>query len=227
MKFCRQTSSDIKKYFQGSYIKFPEAGEVLHYIDRVDTDSIRGKLWAPDEKGVYSSEPFVYWLNNEDGSTPEVEYILPRKSYFNYDGRAFLLLRVPARQYHRGLTGENTSVVAVGADGNFTPYSLNFEVLTAYVGKQSFLHFAQRSVSSYAVSRRIAVSASGQVFIDKVKVGTINYDDRTITVVSDLFIPELQRVVKEHGQDFKVDVKKAVRKARATTSKIKENEIEF
>jgi hypothetical protein len=214
MKFCQENSEDIKKYFQGSFIKFPQAGEVLHYVDRVEGHSIRGKLFAPDETGKMVESPFIFHLNPMDATTPDVEFILPRKSYFNHNGEAHLLFRIPARQYSRGVTAANTAVFKLEFEDHRN-LSLTFERLTAYVGKQAFLPFADRG-NSYAVSRRVAVSGDASIFVDQTRIGCVDYEKQTITVLDALFVSELQRLVQEHGQQYEVKMLEATpRKKRA------------
>ncbi len=222
MKFCLEMSSDIKKYFQGSFVKFPMAGEVVHYVDRVDGHQIRGKMFAPTETGGFEEQPFVFHLNPEDSDTPDVEFILPRKSYFNHQNSAHILFRVPARQYHRGVTNENTCIACLDSDGDFPVQNLSFERITAYVGKQAFCDFRERpDWRSYAVSRRCAVSKSRAVFMDRVRIGTISYNGQgCIMLSSDVFLPEVTKLVAEHGQNLIVKVaEKQAAVKRATAKK--------
>lgn len=214
MKFCQENHADIKKYFQGSFIKFPQAGDTVHFVDRVESTYIRGRLYSQNAEGKYEDQPFVFHLNPKDDNTPEVEFILPRKSYFNFDNAAYMLYRIPARQYHRGVTPDNTAIARLAMNGEFPSYNLGFDRLTAYVGKQAFCNFAQRGWDSYAVSRRCAVAACGDVFIDRTKVGRISYEGQgCITVHNEIFQSELERIVQEHGQQFLVKV--AVKRPRA------------
>lgn len=212
MKFCQGNYRDIQKYFQGSYIKLPEAGETLHWIDRVYEDHIKGKLYQKNEKGEVEEEPFIYYLHPLSEASPEVEYIMPRKSYFNHEGRAMFLSRIPARQYHRGITAENTQIQALNATA-FVGISINASRLTAYVGKQAFMPFKQHA-GSYAVSSRMAVNELGLLYLDTTKIGRVHYEERLIIVSNEMFIPEVERVLRNHGQTFTVQLAKPNSRAK-------------
>lgn len=216
MKFCAENSKDIQKYFQGAFVKFPgmggvygdgsaakDAGDIIHTVDHVTPNSIKGKRREGDE-----DVPYEFLLYSEDEAPPpEVEFILPRKGFFNADSHAYMLYRIPARQYKRGVCNDNTAIVKLTADGSFNEQPLDIKLLTAYVEKQAYRGFASHGLSSYAVSRRIAVSASGMVFIDRVRVGSVDTSEKTITLSQILFQHEIERALVEHGQyNFKVVV---------------------
>jgi len=42
MQFVPSVWQDIRKYYEGSYVKFTEYGDTLFFIDRVREDSIVG-----------------------------------------------------------------------------------------------------------------------------------------------------------------------------------------
>ncbi len=51
------------------------------------------------------------------------------------------------------------------------------------------------------------MSASKGVFVDRIKVGSISYGGQgCIVLTSDVFLPELTKLVLEHGQNFIVKV---------------------
>ena len=228
MKFCVENSKDIQKYFSGSFVKFSgvrayhatedgegynpatEVGEKLFFVDQVSSDRVLGKYYTDQGQTL----PFVFYLHPRADDSPEVDFILPRKSYFNHNGRAYYLWRLPARQYHRGITEENTALGYLDLDGDISPvYGVGFELLSAYVGKQAFLNFSKRDeYSSYAVSRRMAVASNGMLMLDRVNIGHVDYDKKEIHLKSDLFVPEVQAVVASHGDVFKVLKKKVVKK---------------
>src|SRR4030095_1895113 len=167
MKFTSENYSDLRKYFQNSFVKFSgvvayqhkdgkyermaELGERLFYVGEVQMDYAKGHYMEDGQK-----KPFIFHLHNEKHS-PEIDFILPKKSYFNHGNRAFYLYRIPARQYHRGITEENTAIGYLD-EGGVNSVSLNLDRLQSYVGKQAFLNFRKREdMGSYAVSRRMAV----------------------------------------------------------------------
>lgn len=211
MKFCAENSKDIQKYFQGAFVKFPgmggvygdgsaakEAGDIIHTVDQVTPSSIRGKRREGDE-----DVPYEFILYSEDDvPPPEVEFILPRKGFFNTSNGAHVLFRIPARQYKRGVCTDNTMILRLQANGEFEQQPLDIGLLTAYVEKQAYRGFKECTpgMSSYAVSRRMAVTAGGLIYIDRVKIGSINYQDKKITLGQNLFQQEVERALAEHGQ---------------------------
>src|ERR1043165_8312716 len=104
MIFHPNTSGDVAKYFKGCFVKFPQTGEYLCTVDSVDQARIMGKIFCPDPKtGEWAAKQFQHPF---DGGI-EIDYVLPKKSYFNYKGKAVFLTRIPARQYRKGVCAEN------------------------------------------------------------------------------------------------------------------------
>lgn len=214
MKFCAENAKDIDKYFRGSYMKFPAlAGDAVHFIDRVEGEAVKGKVLQEGEK-----VPFVFHLYSSSVSEPpEIEFILPKKSYFNTPQGACLLYRIPARQYRKGVCTDNTCIQLLHSATSFAPQDISFDLLTLYVGKQAFEKFAERTIS-YAVSKRMAVSAAGVLFLDQTRIGSINYQKNQIQVNQQLFVPEVQAVLRTHKQDFEVTVKSESAKPKKKVS---------
>ena len=209
MKFCSENSKDIQKYFQGAFVKFPgmagvfgdgavaaEAGDIIHTVEQVTSSYIKGKRIEGND-----AVPYEFCLYSEaEVVPPEVEFILPKKSYYNGPSGALMLFRIPARQYKRGVCSDNTAIVQLQSAGTFEPYPLTVITLTEYVGKQAYKRFEAHKLPSYAVTRRIGVAANGHVFMDRVKIGTIDYTTNTIKLGRDLFVPEVQKALRIHGQ---------------------------
>lgn len=208
MKFCLETAKDLGKYFQGSFVKFKgmqgvfsdgtecaPADELVHSFDQISGAMIKGKRFENGE-----TVPYQFLLYSEHSHTaPEIEFILPKKSFFNTDMGAMLLQRIPARQYRRGICGDNTSIHLLRANGVWQSQPVTFELLDKYVRKPSFIGFHESEVS-YAVSRRVAVDAKSNVWVDQQAVGTINYPQKRVAVLP-LFAPEMQAILRACGQD--------------------------
>lgn len=215
MKFCAENAKDIDKYFRGSYMKFvgmsatladgspvPVPAEAVHFVDRVEGDVVKGKFTQEGER-----VPFLFHLYPSSAApAPEVEFILPKKSYFNTPHGACLLYRIPARQYRKGVCADNTAIQLLHSAYAFAPQEISFDLLTLYVGKQAFEKFGPHN-NSYAVSKRMAVSMTGIIFLDQTRIGSINYDKSLIQVNQQMFVPEINSVLRTHGQDYTVVVK--------------------
>ncbi len=227
MRFCSENAKDIDKYFRHSYMKFvgmqatladgspvPFSAEAVHFVEHVSAVEIKGKTLREGEK-----VPFVFHLDKNNSTAPEIEFILPKKSYFNTPQGACLLYRIPARQYRKGVCPDNTAISCLVNVGSFVNQDITFELLNLYVGKQSFDKFAEQN-KSYAVSRRMAVSLSGNLFLDKTRIGSINYVDKTIHVNQLMFVPEVESVVRANKQMFTVLVKgESTKKVKKVTDK--------
>lgn len=201
MKFDSGTYNDVAKYYKGSFVKFPQTGDYLCTVDSVDPSRIVGKIFSPDANGSWAPRPYQLPF----GEGVEIDFVLPKKSYFNYKGRALFLYRIPARQYRKGITTENTSVMGLGEKGGWNPTIPDFDMLTAYVNKQLFLPFGTNA-KSYAVAARMAVTKCGYLYIDKVRIGTVDMKKKEIMVRDQLFVHEVEKVLQVHSQSFKVVV---------------------
>lgn len=101
MLFVPSVWQDIRKYYENSYVKFQEYGDTLFYIKRVRETEIIGVDENDDE----------FLLTLEEDVPFNLTYTLPHKGLFMVDGSPHLLHRVPAVQYSRGLTQQNTKTV--------------------------------------------------------------------------------------------------------------------
>ena len=161
--------ADIKRYYQNTYVKFHETGDTLYYINGVCNEYIYGT----NEDGV----DFKLYLEESEPYT--LQYILPQKSFFQHKKHAALLYRIPARQYKRGITVENTRVKTVFPDGG-TFLDLTIAVLKSYVTKQQFFSLTEARKSknfSCVLTPRMALGVStGTIFVDNVAVANVSGD---------------------------------------------------
>lgn len=223
MKFCSNNYEDIQKYFSGTYVKFEgfagitgtgetiDAGEQVHYIKNVNPGAVTGQKLREDNTTV----DFIFHLQH-DG--PEVEVVMPKKSFFNWEGNAYLLSRIPAKQWKKGITKGNTSIQLLESEG-FESMDITFQTLNAYVKKPQFLNLEKRS-GSYAISRRFAVSGAARLYLDTTRIGHVNYNEQTIGLGHSMFLPELKRALKEHGQShWTIEITGAVKKEKKVVGK--------
>lgn len=181
---------DGEKYFSGCFIKVKEYGDTLVRVDKVTPEA----LWGVDAHG---ENICIEIDGKETGQVGyDLDYVIPKKSYFQYGARAVLLKRIPARMWKKGLNKQNTALSCLTEEGGFSNVSLNFDVLQAYVSKKTFgsLHDLQE-LESVALSPRIAVACEGRVFIDQTAIGTY-YDKRNVIAVKKMFVPEITKLVK-------------------------------
>lgn len=191
MIFIPENHEDIYKYYRHTYVKFSEFGDRLFYIRDVTPKTIFGK----DEDGIefelHMSKDYPY----------EVNYVIPNKSVFQYKNHAYLLERIPAKQYHRGLTGNNTSICRFDRDGSANPISIDFTILKAFVSKQEFPTF-DKAVT--AIGRRVSVALSNRftfiaarklILADRTPVAQVDHPNKKVLVYQQMFMPEISALV--------------------------------
>lgn len=192
MLFVPSARDDISRYYKNTYVKFHETGDRLFYIKGVNTE----KVFGIDEDG----NDFILYLAAD--KPYEVDYILPRKSYFQYENRALILLRIPAKQYQRGVSEANTKLLKLMGRGSFTTSSINFDTLKAFVGKQQFPSFteAMKTIGegSIALSPRFAFACKTRgLYLDQLHIGSVARRGKMVRLFSPLFVKEVSELVKD------------------------------
>lgn len=198
MLFSTDNYDDINRYYRGTYVKFKETGDRLFYIRDVGPQRVTGT----DEEGT----EFELFLNHDDPY--EVDYVLPHKSYFQLNKRACMLQRVPAKQYRRGICGENTRLTALGKTGNLVQVEIGFDALKAFVSKQAFPSIKtvltmKNKPLSVAISPRFAfVPETGQIYTDQLAVAVVSKKDNRVTVTREIFRPEVTQFVSDLNMEI-------------------------
>jgi hypothetical protein len=197
MLFHSSNYDDIIKYYKNTYVKFKETGDRLFYIRTVDRHSVRGIDQDDTE--------FELWLS--DDHPYEVDYILPNKSFFQFNKRACLLQRIPAKQFQRGLSGNNTKITALTKAGSNNNLDLNFELLKSFVAKQHFPDFitAVRNkgrFASVALSSRFAyVPDRASIMLDNTIVAQVDKDNKRIVMSYKIFYPEVCKLTEDSNYE--------------------------
>lgn len=188
MQFIPEAWRDIDRYYRDTWVKFQEFGERLFYIHNVSSEQVTGKDQDGDE--------FVLYLTNEMPYT--LSYVLPHRAVFQHKGEAFILQRMPARQYKRGLSSENTIIKRV-VDNKTVDFRI--EYLTAYVNKQSYASlrsvlFESSKSKSVALGGRFAFDRLEQrLFLDSKPIARFYRDQNAFRILS-LFKPELEELIR-------------------------------
>lgn len=198
MIFSPKNSEDISRYYRNTYVKFHETGDKLFFIRDVNSHIVRGVDDDQTEFELYLSDEYPY----------EVDYVIPRKSFFQHKNKACLLQRHPAKQYQRGLSHHNTQILGLSRTGGMNTLDVGFDILKSYVAKQEFPSF-DRGVTvkgknvSIALSPRFAyVPDIKQIFADMIPVAAVDHPNHRIEVFHSVFIPEIQSLA--NNSIFKV-----------------------
>lgn len=182
MIFHKSVIDDIKKYYLGTIVKFPNTGDRLQQI----VDVYKGELRCVDADG------FELFLDLDEAY--EVEYAMPSRTVYQMGKRAAMLYRKPAKQYYRGIHTENTVVVTLTSTGNWSTHNIFINLLQEFVDKpcyQDINLIDPRSFDSIALNKYVAVTTHGKVYIHTSHVGSVSFQEKTVTVFNSLFKPEL------------------------------------
>ena len=198
MIFQSSNWEDISRYYRNTYVKFKETGERLFFIRRVDAYSVTGT----DEDGT----EFELFLG--DDHPYEVDYILPRKSFYQWGKKACLLQRIPAKQYQRGTSNGNTSITSINKAGGVGKHEVSFDSLKPYVTKQKFPALDEAIANkarnqSVVLSPCIAYAAEARAFfIDHRAIAYLDKPTRSINMTVPIFRNEMEAIAQ--GSHFKV-----------------------
>lgn len=194
MIFNRENAEDIRKYFLNTYVKFKETGDVLWYITSVDTYRVLAENSKGDRVELHLADEAPY----------EMEYILPRKSYFQFQDKAVLLYRIPAQQYQRGINTKNTAMMFVGRkedENTKYPVPVDFPSLEWFVNKQSFFSLDEAMCSdnySCALSPRMAyIPLDGTILVDLTPVAEVNKTLHKVSMLKPIFREEVESLIKQ------------------------------
>jgi hypothetical protein len=194
MLFCPSNFEDIHRYYRHTYVKFPERGDELFYIRNVERFKLTGTHESGDEFVLHFSEEKPY----------NVEFVIPHKSFFQHKTRAYLLQRIPAKQYNRGICANNTIIQSLNKHGGLGNHDLGFELLKAYIAKPAFPSFDKAlttkgsKIHSVVLSSRFAyVPEQKIIFADHISVATVDHAKHEVNVIHSVFLPELVALAKD------------------------------
>lgn len=108
-----------------------------------------------------------------------------------------MMYRVPAQQYHRGISRRNCRILRGSEDGKWNEIPLNFDALEGYVNKPQYTHFGKAPTFSSALSDRFTYfGLTGAIHCDNKKIGHYREKENRIECVR-LLAPELERVIRK------------------------------
>jgi hypothetical protein len=195
MLFVPKNRDDISRYYRGTYLKLKEFGDELFLIEHVEANAITGKH--------ESGKPFIIYLDDE---TPyEVDYILPHKSFYQDGANAVQLVRVPAKQYYRGLCASNTALVTVSNVGVIKQGTIDFNSLKKFVYKQAFFSLkaaigTEGNITCAMSSRMMYHRSKRELYIDQEPIAKVNPGKLQISLYYPIFANEVMDVLKSHNE---------------------------
>lgn len=178
---------DVQRYYENTYVKLPEYGDKLFYIYSVSEMKVLFKDSDGEEGIIYLSDDFPYDLN----------FVLPHKSLFQMGKYCYQMVRIPAKQYYRGITQENCSIFRL-SNGSWRAQSLDWDLLNGYVSKSPFttLSIAMKNgFHSAALSNRISWSGVGNyLYCDRIRIGQV-LTDNNVLLLHPLFELEMKQLL--------------------------------
>lgn len=119
-KFTSQDANDFRQRYQGTYGYYRRGTKKkLVRLDKVDTDN-RVVIFVDSDDLQYE----VHADASDD--TIGFDFLPPEMSYHNTSSGVYLLRRIPARQYSRGISDRNVSIRTLNGRG----VPVNFSTLT-------------------------------------------------------------------------------------------------
>ncbi len=195
MQFTPQNVNDIDRYYRDTYVKFKEYGERLFYIQSVSPSMVTGT----DEDGTY------FEVHLRSSNPYQMDYILPHKAVFQYKDNVYLLQRIPAKQYRRGLCSGNTQIIRV-TDGEKIP--MIAPILKAFVNKQNYSTFSEAFKSkhkAFALGPRMHfLKADAGIYIDMTLVARHFYGTEKIQMIQPIFTSEIKKHMTDNNDMYEV-----------------------
>lgn len=171
---------DVNKYYQNTFVVIPEYDPQKLLVLR-KADSVY--LWFQDpltnEEGG---------LSFKDHNNYHLSFHLPKKMLFQHKENAFMLRRIPARMWRKGIAGENSQLLAYSSNGDLVKLSLQPEFLTVMLsGGDPVPNVSEidwTKMVSVALSNRIALVKNGSLMVDDCKIGNLNFKSNTAMVLA-------------------------------------------
>lgn len=180
MIFNSANYHDIIKYYSGTIIKTKETGDRLWRIGHI----------TPKEVELTDCDNFTIYLDLTEDY--EVDYPMPGRVVYQNGDSAWMLYRKPAKQYYRGLHTHNTGLLAL-INNKWLSCDINIDTLQQFVDKPCYqnLQSLSEQYESWALNPYFSVSRQGGLFCLNKQIGTVNFQTKTIKLVSFLFKDEV------------------------------------
>jgi len=175
---------DCKKYYEHTFTKFKETGDTIFYINKVTPDDIVAVDINKNEVGIDLTVGY------------NLEYVIPRKTVYQYGSRAYMISRIPAKQWKKGMCSSNTQIHYLDDQWMLTEFDMN--KIEGFVNKPSYLTSAQGipkllngECVSIALSPRFSMNNTGYVYLDSCIVGEYSFSNNVLKGKK-IFAPEFK-----------------------------------
>lgn len=202
-KFLYANAADFRQRYEGTHGFFRnEAGKrTLVQLTAID----KTVCIFLDAHGV------EYRLNADTDKDIGFEFLPPKSGYFNVAEGTWMVARIPARQFQRGISGRNTAIYRHFA-GGMTPVKVNIKNLEAiYADNISYLEafelFHRKGLESVALSSSFALGHHAQLYLYTERIGVWDKQGDNYKLMlkePGLFTTELKDAVKTLPAKFEV-----------------------
>jgi hypothetical protein len=198
MECIRDNWKDIDRYFRNTWVKIDGYGDTLFRIDYVGSSKITGNTENDDffEIELHNHQPF------------NLGYVLPHKAVFQFNKRAVILQRIPAKQFKRGICCDNVSVSFTDTG---TPIDLTLNVLKAYTTKQKYFSFAEafrskgNKLTSFALTSRMScVKSTGVILMDTTQIAQYAHKENKIYMTRNNFRSDIMQHIAMYQDNIEV-----------------------
>ena len=168
MLATNQNWKDVQKYYQGTFVKFKELGDIPLLVEKVNQNSI----WAVQKNGekvelVFCAEGY------------ELDYCIPKKTVYQDGAHAHILERIPARMWRKGWSEENSCISQIQSNGEHIRTNFRFDSVYAFVNKPAYGNLEDinnKGYASVALNNRFYACANKTIGVDGHSVGAFNID---------------------------------------------------
>lgn len=180
---------DVRKYYEGTFVKFKETGDVIWQIASVEPQRMLIRDSKGEECGVHLTKEY------------NLDYVMPSKATYQWGDHAVQLSRIPARQWKKGMCKANTSFARLEGDGSWDSMGFDITIIEAFVNKPAYydpelaLQEFQRAnpLMSVALTPRFSMARNGKVFLDKVFVAKVEFGEGAV-LTRRLLQPEITKL---------------------------------
>jgi len=183
-KFTSKTAGDFRQRYQGTYGFFKRGtSKTLVRLDKIVTDTSRPVVEFSDINGLKCH----LFIDSED-ETIGFEFLPPKMQYHNCEDGVYIVRRVPARQYLRGICDRNTAINTVADYQLPVDFTMLNKLFTSTTTPQERIVLLRKGKDAYgeqsiALSGQFAINlVSRKVYCLGTVIGAGSLTDDTLSI---------------------------------------------
>lgn len=182
----QDTLTDFNKFYKGGFITLKETGPLVLKVSGVSGNMVK----------LHDVNNVQFEIDVTKGY--EIDYQLPARKVYQGEDCAWMISRIPAKQYHRTITSSNVSLKLL-QDGNWQQVALSQERLQFFELKPGVYlrdpsQWNPDYLKSVALDEHFSVDlTTGYVFCLDTLIGT--YKNNKIKLITSMFTSELNTLI--------------------------------